>query len=185
MNAPQQPFKRKHFFINKKLQGKFTVYFLVLGLIITVGTVAAIWYYLQEQIESIIYSTHLSITSPWKAIFPVLIKVLAASTLLLTVSTFVTTFFIFKRLESKLKSFNAALVNLSKGDLSVSAPSDGLRDLNEPLNQFIGKIKSDIGSMQNIQADMKKVAANPGSGNLDELNASLKKKLSGWQFKTD
>lgn len=178
----QQSYKRKHFFINKRLQGKFTVYFLVLGLFITVGTSVLIWYLSQEEFESFVYRTHLSVTSPWKVIFPVLLKALAASTILLIVSTFILTRIIFKRLGTKLKTFDAALLEVGKGNLGVVPPADGLDELNEPLRNFTGKLKSDVEALRKIHGDISKAA---GTADAAALNETFRKKLLEWEFKAD
>jgi len=188
MNTSGSSYKRRNFFINKKLQGRFTMYFLVLGLLITISASALIWFLSMEEFDSLAIRTHLSSTSAWKVIFPILMKALGLSTLLLVVSTFILTHFIFKRLSTKLSSFNTALLNVGKGDLNTSVPRDGLEELNEPLKAFIDKLRADIDSLNAIHGDMKKLtwkSEGASKKEMEELSSTLTKKLSEWHIKTD
>lgn len=188
MNTSGSSYKRRNFFINKKLQGRFTIYFLVLGLLITISASALIWFLSMEEFDSLAIRTHLSSTSAWKVIFPILMKALGLSTLLLVVSTFILTHFIFKRLSTKLASFDAALLNIGKGDLTTSVPKGGLEELNEPLEAFIDKLRADIGSLNAIHGDMKKLTWKSDVASkkeMEELSSTFTKKISEWNIRTD
>lgn len=188
MNTPASTYKRRNFFINKKLQGRFTMYFLVLGLLITVSASALIWFLSMEEFDSLAIRTHLSSTSAWEVIFPILLKALGLSTLLLVVSTFLLTHFIFKRLSTKLSSFDAALLNVGKGDLTTAVPKGGLEELNEPLQAFIDKLRADITSLNAIHGDMKKLswkADGASKKDMEGLSSNLSNKISEWHIKTD
>ena len=188
MNTSGGTYKRRNFFINKKLQGRFTMYFLVLGLLITISASALIWFLSMEEFDSLAIRTHLSSTSAWKVIFPILLKALGLSTLLLVVTTFILTHFIFKRLSTRLSSFNAALLNVGKGDLTTSVPRDGLEELNEPLQAFIDKLRADIGSLNAIHGDMKKLTWKSDGASkkeLEEMSSRFSSTISEWHIKTD
>jgi len=188
MNTSGSAYKRRNFFINKRLQGRFTMYFLVLGLLITVSASALIWYLSMEEFDSLAIRTHLSSTSAWKVIFPILMKALGLSTLLLVVSTFILTHVIFKRLSTKLSSFDAALLNVGKGDLTTSVPKGGLEELNEPLQAFIDKLRTDITALNAIHGDMKKLtwkSDGTSKQDMEELSSKFSNKISEWHIKTD
>ena len=188
MNKSGSSYKRRNFFINKRLQGRFTIYFLILGLLITISASVLIWFLSLEEFDSLAIRTHLSSTSAWKVIFPVLLKALGLSTFLLIVSTFILTHFIFKRLSTKLSSFNAALINVGKGDLTTSVPKGGLEELNEPLKAFIDKLRADVSSLHAIHGDMKKLtwkSEGTTEKEMGELSSALTNKLSEWHIKTD
>ena len=70
----QRPYKRRHYFINRRLQGRFTIYFLILGLFITVSASMLIWHFSAKGFDRFIYRSHLPPITPWEIVFPVMIK---------------------------------------------------------------------------------------------------------------
>lgn len=184
------PYKRRNFFINKKLQGRVIAYFLILGLIVTLSASGLIWYLSMEEFDKFIYRTHLSSTSPWKVILPVLIKALAASTVLLVISTLVITHLVFRKFTTKLKPFNSALLDMGNGNLNATAKVSTIESLDVPFKAFSGRIRNEVASLRDIYSDMKRTAENTEENLSEEavlnkmkgLNTAFVKKLSEWQL---
>jgi hypothetical protein len=151
----RRPFRRRHYFINRRLQGRFTIYFLILGLFIALSTSMFIWHFSAEEFDRFIYRSHLSPIAPWEVVFPVMMKAGVVSTAMLILSAFFCAHVIFKRLRAKFLVFNDTLREIDKGNLTLANLDDGIQELNEPLKLFVEMLKQDIMSLQATQKGMK------------------------------
>lgn len=154
-DSSERPYKRRHYFINRRLQGRFTVYFLILGLFITMSTSMLIWHFSAKEFDRFIYRSHISPVTPWEVVFPVLIWAVGVSVAVLVISAYLFAHLIFKGISERLSSFNNALRDIGEGNLVLPDLDDRIREVNEPLRLFIEKMKADIASLQATQKAMR------------------------------
>ncbi|MBI1810752.1 MAG: hypothetical protein HY035_08015 [Nitrospirae bacterium] len=150
----QRPYKRRHYFINRRLQGRFTIYFLILGLFITVSASMLIWHFSAKEFDRLIYRSHISPITPWEVVFPVMIKTVAISTAALVIAAYLFAHLIFKRISARLLSFNDALKNIGEGNLTLTNLDNGIKEINEPLKLLTETMKQDITSLQAARKGM-------------------------------
>ena len=151
----QRPYKRRHYFINRRLQGRFTIYFLILGLFITVSASMLIWHFSAKEFGRLIYRSHISPITPWEVVFPVMIKTVAISTAALVISAYLFAHLIFKRISTRLLSFNDTLRDIGEGNLTLPNLDNGIKEINEPLKLFIETMKQEITSLHATQKEIK------------------------------
>jgi len=151
----QRLYERRHYFINRSLQGRFTIYFLILGLFITLSTSMFIWHFSAKEFDGFIYRSHLSPVTPWETVFPVMMKAIVVSTLVLVISAYLFAHLIFKRISANFLLFDNTLTDIGEGKLALANLDHGIKELNEPLKLFIETLKRDITSLQAAQRGMK------------------------------
>lgn len=150
----QRPYKRRHYFINRRLQGRFTTYFLILGLFITVSATMLIWHFSAKEFDRFIYRSHLSPITPWGIVFPIMIKTVAISTAALVISAYLFAHLIFKRVSARFLFFNDTLRDIGEGNLTLPNLDNGIKEINEPLKLLTETMKQDITSLQAAQKGM-------------------------------
>lgn len=149
--------KRRRYFINTRLQGRFTVCFLILGLFIILGAGIFIWRFSAQECDRFICRSHLSSITPWDVVFPIMMKAIVAAAAVLVPSAYLFAHLVFKRISAKLSSFNGALRDLNQGKLALTNLDEGMLELNEPLKLFAETLKQGIISLQAAQKGMKNV----------------------------
>jgi methyl-accepting chemotaxis protein len=182
----QGPYTRRRYFINRRLQGRFTIFFLTLGLFITLNTTLFVWHFSEKEFDSFIYRSHLSPVTPWEAIFPVMMKTVVAATTALVISAYVCTHLIFKRLSAKFSLLNNALRDIDRGNLTGADPDTGIKEINEPLKLFIETLRQDIISLQTTQKGMKNLVEKMEKApekvtllhDIEDMGKAFEKKLS-------
>ncbi|MBF0327938.1 MAG: hypothetical protein HQL10_02140 [Nitrospirae bacterium] len=163
-----EPYKRKHYFINKKFQGKFAALFLVVGLIVTLSTTIIIWSLSVEELENFLYRSHLPKISPLDIVIPIALKSIAIGGVVLLLVSYLLTNFIFWRISKRLKAFDDAVLQIGKGDLNLQLPIESLQEVSGAFNnilQLIETLKSDLSHLALIQqklgAAVEKAGQNP------------------------
>jgi sensor histidine kinase YesM len=148
--------KRRHYFINKRFQGRFIIYFLIHGIFIAFSTSVVIWHFSSEKFETFIYRSHIMPVSPWEVVSPVMIKAIVISSAVLIISAYLLSNVIFNRISKSLRHLNDALESIGRGNLSITTVrGSGMEEINETLTMFVDKIKEDVSSLQTLQREIK------------------------------
>jgi len=187
-NTIQRPYIRKRYFINRKLQGRFVIYFLILCSSIPAVTGILIWRFSQQELSDFIFSAHFAVITPWGVVFPIMIKVIAGAILVFLTASYILAHLIIKRISTRLESFSDVLRNIGRGNLNVEVPQDALDELKEPLRIFIKNMREDIGLLRTI----KSLIENAGKTvegeeavlkDMERLSMAFKEKLSECQIR--
>lgn len=160
-----EQYKRKHYFINKKFQGKFIFLFLVIGLVVTLSTTLIIWSFSVEELENLFYKSHLPRISPLDIVLPIALKSIAVGVFALVLISYLLTSFIFWRISKRLKAFNEAVFRIGKGDMNIQLPAESLKEVSGALNnilQLIENLKSDLARLALIQQELSATVENAG-----------------------
>lgn len=146
----QRPYRRRNYFINRRMQGWFTAYFLVLGFSVSFVSSFVMWYFSSAKLEQYIYRSHVPLVLPWDVLFPDLIINLLVSSGILIVATYVVAHFVFLRIPLQLKNFEEAMDRIRSGDLATSVPEGGIENLNGTLDHYRERLRKKIISLDRI-----------------------------------
>lgn len=156
----KRPYKRRHYFINKRLQGMFTLVFLIIGFIIVSGTNVITWHLSSATIDEFAYRSHVAPVGPWNVILPIVLKTLLVPVVVLAVSACAATRFAFRRITSRLQAFNAAMIKIGNGDLRSEVPDGGIDDLNGMLDVVRQRFREKAMVLKGLHREMAAVAEN-------------------------
>ena len=182
--------RRRHYFVNKKLQGKVILYFLLLGLLIALFTDIFIWYYSDKEINKYLYRSHIGAVGPWDVMFPIILKtVVIFSVVLIAVTSLIITV-LSRRVASGLSGFLGELQRLGKGDLAAPVEPCGFEGLNEKLEIVRISHREQLVVLQDIQKKMQSAVVNAGDPSyggkplrdLENLSAVFMEKLSEFGY---
>jgi hypothetical protein len=153
----QRPYRRRNYFINRRMQGWFTVYFLVLGISISFLSSFVMWYFSSAKLEQYIFRSHIPPVLPWDVLFSDLVISLLVSSGILIIATYVVAHFVFRKIPGQLKDFNEAMDRVGSGDLTTKVPEGGIENLNETLDNYREKMRNKIISLDKIRMEMDNV----------------------------
>jgi len=153
--------RRKRYYIDRKLQGRFALLFLLAGLLVAVGAAGAIWYLSSNELERYIFRSHVRIGGPWDLLFPIVLKSLlvAIGGLLLFAAAAVRT--AFRRIGSELLSVNRAMSRIGEGDLSTPVPECRIAECGDALESARKSLLRRVGALSDLHRKMAVVAADP------------------------
>lgn len=150
----RRPYRRRNYFINKGMQGRFTVYFLMLGFFISLGTSAVIWYFASVEFEQYAFRSHVPRVLPWEVVFTVLAKNLFVLVCVLVGSTYLLARLIFRKMSSRLASLKEAMERIGAGDLAMGVPEGGIENLNEMLDDLRERLREKVTALDRIRREM-------------------------------
>lgn len=185
-----QYYKRKHYFINKRLQGKVILYFILIGVVIALATDTVIWHYSNKEIAKYLYRSHIKALGPWDVMVPIIVKTVAAFSVILFLTAIFVIAILTRWVSSRLAGITNALNRFGEGDLATPVDTediDGLRDQLESARIIICKR---LNAMNDIRKDMAAAAEklkNPASAEgarqeLEGLSKTFQKKLAEFKY---
>lgn len=179
----RRPYRRKHYFINRKLQGRFTAYFLLLGFFVFFGASVSIWYFSSFELEKNLFRCHITPVQPWDIIFPVLVKNLLVSSFILIGLTYLLAGSVFRGFSSRLIPFDKALEKMGKGDLAATAPEDSLEDLNKILDDLRQRWSEKVTALSGISKGLRSTIEGDAAleikkMELERLSAAFREELA-------
>ncbi|WP_319577383.1 methyl-accepting chemotaxis protein [uncultured Desulfobacter sp.] len=154
MNHPT-PYKRKLYFVNKELQGKFIFNYFIL---LTLGSILfiAIFSFFSSNTLSIVYENyHLQLGTTPGILFK---KILSAQWLFILLGGIVICFITMRlthRVAGPFYRFEKTVDEMSKGDLSVKIglrEKDEGKELAEKINLFNSKLLQNLNRIQDLNA---------------------------------
>jgi len=154
MNHPT-PYKRKLYFVNKELQGKFIFNYFIL---LTLGSILfiAIFSFFSSNTLSIVYENyHLQLGTTPGILFK---KILSAQWLFILLGGIVICFITMRlthRVAGPFYRFEKTVDEMSKGDLSVKIglrEKDEGKELAEKINLFNSRLLQNLNRIQDLNA---------------------------------
>jgi len=161
-NGAQGRNRRKHFFIDRKLQGRFTLGFLALGLLIAFAAGGAIWHLSSQGLERQIYRSHVTVGGPWEIVVPVLVRSLLVSACVLLLFTVVTVRAAFRKVTEALAPLDEAMNRFGTGDLKTDVPEGGVEELNEAVAAAQELLRTRVLALRGLQERMSALVADSG-----------------------
>ncbi|MBI4839116.1 MAG: hypothetical protein HY806_08280 [Nitrospirae bacterium] len=185
-----QYYKRKHYFINKRLQGKVILYFILIGVVIALATDTVIWHYSNKEIAKYLYRSHIKAVGPWDVMVPIIVKTITAFSIILIVTAIFVIGILSKYVSSRLSGITTALNRFGEGDLAVPVDTkdiDGLRDQLESARLVMCKRLKALNDIQKDMAAAAEKLKNPASAQgvrqeLGGLSKTFQKKLAEFKY---
>jgi len=162
-NGARGPNRRKHFFIDRGLQGRFALEFLGLGLLIAFAAGGAIWHLSSQGLERQIYRSHVAVSGPWEVVFPILYRSLLVSAGVLLLFTFAAVRAAFRKISSALETLDGAMNRIGTGDLKTDVPEGGVEELSEILAAARGSLRTRVLALRGLQERMSAEVSKPGA----------------------
>ena len=151
--------RRKQYFINRPLQGRFALYFLALGLLIAFCTGGAIWYLSSQELERHIFRSHVAPVGPWDIVFPILFRSLLVSVGVLLLFSLAAARAAFRKISAALAPLDEAMGRIGTGDLKTSVPEGGVEELNETLDAAREELRERVVALRGLQERMSEEVA--------------------------
>ncbi|MBI5026970.1 MAG: hypothetical protein HZC12_09665 [Nitrospirae bacterium] len=166
------------------------MYFLVLGLLTALATDIFLWHYSFKEISSYLYRSHLRAVSPWDVVFPVIVKTVVVSSVILIAVAMLIIAILSRKISSGLHGFIKAIEGFGGGDLATPVQPGDIEGLNEKLEAARIAIRERLATLNDIQKNMKTVAASTGDPSygekplrdLENLSMAFMKKLSEFRY---
>jgi hypothetical protein len=182
------PVRRKRYLINKKFQGRFTISFLLLGLIVSVCCSQVFWYFATKKISDHLYDSQTTVSNPWKTVFPLLLLFTLIFILVLIVSSILLARGIFNRFFKKISLFCASLEEIGHGNFVTPVITGGIEDLEKKLEETRKNYHQKMSGIQNVLGEIKKTRDLKALDqktikDIKNLSEDLKEKLSGFKYR--
>lgn len=162
-NDARGPNRRRHFFIDRKLQGRFALGFLALGLVVAFSAGGAIWHLSSQGLERQIYRSHVTVAGPWEVVSPVLVRSLLVSAGVLLLFTVAAARIAFRKISAALGPVDEAMRRIGSGDLKTAVPEGGVEEVNETLDAARGSLRTRILALRGLQERMSAEVDAPGA----------------------
>jgi methyl-accepting chemotaxis protein len=189
-NGAGRPYRRRQYFINRPLQGRFALYFLVLGLLIAFATGGAIWYLSSNELERHIFRSHVTPAGPWDIVFPVLVRSLLVSAGVLLLFAFAAARASFRKITEALVTLDEAMTRIGTGDLKTNVPEGRVAGLNETLDAARETLRTRVLALRGLQERMSTEVSNTGAtdeavrGEMGKLCAAFRAALPALSDRT-
>jgi len=161
-NGARRPDRRRQFFINRKLQGRFALGFLALGLSIAFAAGGATWHLSSQELERHIYRSHVTVAGPWEIVFPILFRSLLVSAGVLLLFTLTAVRAAFRKISSALEPLDEAMNRIGTGDLKTNVPEGGVEELNETLAAARDSLRTRVLALRRLHERMSALVADSG-----------------------
>lgn len=156
-------FKRRKYFINKRVQSKFILRFVLVSVIGTIIAVCAFNFLAHRKIESVLYSMRLPAVSTGGLLFEEMTYAIIFTMVIIVLTFFVTAKRLFNRINGPLKKIAASLDKIRYGDLGVKIQlrqkdefqdfADELNEMVRGLNDRFARIKGQVDELISLSDD--------------------------------
>lgn len=135
--------KRRRYIIDSRLQIRYALLFVLVSLISNILAVTAFNSLALKQLDTLIWSTHISINSTDELIRPVFIFINVINFIFVAVLLVLTGFLMMKKTSGPLIRMSRDIRKVTDGDLSSRIQlrqKDDFRDVADELNRMTGKL---------------------------------------------
>jgi methyl-accepting chemotaxis protein len=153
---------RKIYFINKRLQTRIILKFVLMVIFWAVATVGVYTYLIEKKLDSIRYSSHVDITTTGELLLPITIGTHLFSLLIFAVMLAVVMRSIWKRLSPPLYSIKKDLSRIASGDLTYEVSlckGEEFQDLASALDHMRREFRENIVRIKDQQMTLSAAAA--------------------------
>ncbi len=131
--------RRRQYIIDKKLQMRYTLFFILISLIGNVLAVAVFNMLAMKQLDTVLWSTHISISSTDELIRPIFFSVNIINFLFVTLLLILTGVLMLKKTSGPLFRMSRDIRKITSGDLSARIElreKDDFQDVADALNSM-------------------------------------------------
>lgn len=136
--------KRRRYIIDTRLQVRYALLFVIISLISNLVAVAAFNSLAIKQLDTLMWSTHISISSTDELVRPIFIFVNAANFIVVAVLLLLTGFLMIKKTTGPLIRMSRDIKKITDGDLTTSVvlrQKDDFKDVAQELNTMTGQLR--------------------------------------------
>lgn len=136
--------KRRRYIIDTKLQIRYALLFVIISLISNILAVAAFNSLALKQLDTLMWSTHISVNSTDELVRPFFIFVNAVNFVFVAVLLLLTGFMMMKKTSGPLIRMSRDISRVTEGDLSsriVLRQKDDFKDVADELNRMTEKLR--------------------------------------------
>ena|GEM_PF-2023485 len=182
--------RRRRYYIDRPLQGRFALVFLALGLVVAFAAGGSIWYLSSQELERHIYRSHVTVAGPWEIVFPILVRSLLVSEGVLLLFALAAARTAFRKISSALGPLDEAMRRIGTGDLKTGVPEGGVGELNETLDAAREVLRKRVVALRGLQERMSAEVSKTGAtdeavrGEMEKLCAAFRDTLPEFTDRT-
>lgn len=166
----KRPYKRRHYFVKRRLQFSFIIKFFILALLSSIIINIVLYFLLDRKINEIFYSAHISAKSSGEIVGPYLILInLIIIPLIILVSFKLIRSFV-KKISGPILKFSKTAEGIARGNLSLKIDlrkEDHFSEFKDKFNFMIEGLRENIASIKHSFIRMRDVEKS-----VDELMAA-------------
>ncbi|GMR05251.1 MAG: hypothetical protein BMS9Abin24_047 [Thermodesulfobacteriota bacterium] len=148
MSADYIPYRRRKFFINKGLQGRFVIGFssaVFVGLLVNL---VLVYFLIDRELAGELYKIHLKIRTTSEIAVPVLLKLGAVTIPSIIIISAVIGYLLTSGIEGSLKEFRRAVRETGRGDLTQRFSGSASTELSGPFNSALKSLAQRFGALK-------------------------------------
>ncbi len=170
-------FRRRKYLISASLQIRYSVLFVIIAVLGNFCAVAVFNTLASKKLESVIWSTHISIKSTDQLIAPLFIYVNAATFAFITILLIISGIWMIRNSSGPLYRMSRDINKIAEGDLSINISlreKDEFQDVAIDLNHMTEKLRTDFSSIKenclNISQSLGRLKTSLDDGKVSEGN---------------
>ena len=151
MNEEYIPYRRRKFFINTGLQGRFVIGFSSAVFAGFLVNLVLVYFLIDRELAEELYKIHLKIRTTSDIAVPVLLKLGAITIPSIVIVSAAIGYFLTRGVEGSLKEFRQAVRKTGRGDLTQrvnGAGGSASTELSGPLNAAISSLEQRFGALK-------------------------------------
>jgi methyl-accepting chemotaxis protein len=145
--------KRRRYIIDSRLQIRYALLFVLVSLISNILAVTAFNSLALKQLDTLMWSTHISINSTDELIRPIFIFINVINFVFVAVLLVLTGFLMMKKTSGPLIRMSRDIRKVTDGDLSsliVLRQKDDFKDVADELNRMTGKLRERFSNLKEM-----------------------------------
>jgi methyl-accepting chemotaxis protein len=155
-------FMRRKYLIDQGLQMRYSILFIIIALAGNLCSVIVFNSLALKKLDSIMWSTHISVSTTADLLNPFFISVNVATFLFIAVLSIITGIWMIRNTSGPLYRMSKDIRKVAEGDLSTSVSlreKDEFQDVAETLNTMVGQLRSEFVAITGKYTDISKLLA--------------------------
>lgn len=150
-------YKRRNFFIKKRLQSKFIFGFSLTVVVGFLASWAFVYYTIDKRLSEELYRSHIKIETTGEIISGILLKINLIAIPLLILSAIAVGVFIVRNVTGPLRNFKEALENFGRADLTPKTLKNIPPELSMSYNTMIDNFSKTLRSIKRKGDELEKI----------------------------
>ena len=155
-------FFRRKYLINQGVQMRYSILFVIIALAGNVCSLVLFNSLALKKLDSIMWSTHISVSTTADLLNPLFISVNVATFIFIAVLSIITGIWMIRNASGPLYRMSKDIRKIAEGDLSTTVSlrgKDEFQDVAETLNTMAGKLKSKFASIADEYTEISRLLA--------------------------
>ncbi len=139
-NTTYSRYRRRNYFINKGLQGRFVIGFSSAVFIGILANILLVYFLIDRELAGELYKIHLKIRTTSQIAVPILLRLGAVTVPAILAASAVIGYFLTRRVERPLEEFRDAVGAVTRGDFTHRLSGETGMEISEPFNSAAGSL---------------------------------------------